>query len=173
MIKRKSIIVIILLLISFIQIEEVTPHNNHIKKQTQSIITKREKQEIIEEPIASLNIPKIDLYKPLYKKESKKNNIEENVTILKESTNHQLILAAHSGNSSVSFFDRLDELTLEDTIYIKDKEQTYTYSVTKIKEVEKNGKLFLVQDDKKTQIVLTTCSPNQEGKQLVVIATKK
>jgi len=172
---RKSVIIIILLLISFIQIKEVKINNKNIKEQihTRVITNTKREQEKIEEPIAILKIPKINLYRNLYRKESNKNNIEENVTILKESTENHLILAAHSGNSMVSFFNRLDELNLEDSIYIDYKGQTNEYFVTKIKEVLKNGKLFLVQDENKMKITLTTCSRNHEERQLIITGIKK
>ena len=57
-----------------------------------------------------LDIPKIDLKKGIYSKESFKNNVDQNVTILNESllpSEGTVILAAHSGNSSVSFFRNL------------------------------------------------------------------
>ena len=39
----------------------------------------------VEKPIGNIKIPKIGLEKPLYTIDSEKNNVEENVTILKES----------------------------------------------------------------------------------------
>ena len=79
-----------------------------------SIIKIENKQQPVEkkesgERIGTIIIEKIQLNEPLYKINSSKNNIEEHVTILKESTpptedNSIMILAAHSGDDKISYF---------------------------------------------------------------------
>ena len=76
-----------------------------------------------EEYIMVLEIPKINLKKGLYPKNYYKNSINYNVAIMEESTmpdeqNNNLVLAAHNGNSKISFFDKLDQLQKNDEAYI-------------------------------------------------------
>ncbi len=142
--------------------------------QTQSFINQKEKNKFVQNPdqIGKLEIKKINLERPLYKIESPRNQVNSNITILKESTypdqqNSLLILAAHSGNSSVSFFEKLDELEKEDQIKITYLNQEYLYQVTNIWEEEKNGYIHVNYQEDKT-LILTTCSPTHENKQLIV-----
>jgi len=129
---------------------------------------------IEEEPIGKIIIPKIDLKKDLYSKDSNKNNIEENITILKESTdpaneNSILFIAAHSGTSNVSFFNRLDELNLKDIVEIDYQNNHYIYVINKIEEQPKTGYISGIKENKR-QLVLTTCCPKKENCQLIINA---
>lgn len=122
--------------------------------------------------IGNITIDKINLKKPLYKIESAKNQVDQNVTILKESTfpdkeESTLFIAAHSGSSSISYFEQLDELNKNDIIKIMYLNETYFYKVTSIWEEKKNGFIHVKKDNKK-QLILTTCSPDHKGRQLVV-----
>ncbi len=125
-----------------------------------------------ENKIGNITIGKINLEKPLYKIDSKKNNVDENVTILKESTlpdkeNSLLLIAAHSGNSNVSYFENLDKLEKNDKIKITYLNKEYLYIVTNIWEENKNGYIHINKEYNK-QLVLTTCSPSHQEKQLVI-----
>lgn len=129
-----------------------------------------------EEPVGKIKIPKIHLEKPLYDITSEKNNIEENVTILKGSTSPEektgiLFIAAHSGTGEVAFFEELDELKIDDTITIEYKKKSYTYQVENIYEQPKNG-YITGRIEEKPQLVLTTCCPNKENCQLIIHSTK-
>lgn len=127
------------------------------------------------EVIGSIEIDKINLKKPLYKIESEKNNVEKNVTILKESIlpdqeESILFIAAHSGDSKISFFDDLDKLEKNDKVEITYQNQKYTYQISSIWEEEKNGHIHVNKESKK-QLILTTCSPKHKDKQLVMSGT--
>ena len=117
------------------------------------------------EKIGQLIINKINLKQDLYKIESKKNNIEENVTIMKESnypniSNGILILAAHSGTGKIAYFEKLDNLELKDNVIIIYNNKKYIYQITKIWEQKKNGYIKIKKENKK-QLILTTCSPKK------------
>ena len=129
------------------------------------------------EKIGELIINKINLKQDLYKIESKKNNIEENVTIMKESNypdiaNGILILAAHSGTGKIAYFEELDNLELKDNIIIKYNNRKYIYQITKIWEQEKNGYIKIKKENKK-QLILTTCSPKKKNTQLIINCIEK
>ena len=122
--------------------------------------------------IGYLKIDKINLFQPLLKKESVHNNIEENVTILKDSImptekNSIVFLAAHSGSGSIAFFKDLNKLEVGDIIELKYKNQIYHYQINNIWEERKNGYIH-VNKTKLKQLILTTCSPEKENKQLII-----
>ena len=132
---------------------------------------------IVEKPIGKIVIEKIALNKDLYSIESNKNNIEENITILKESTdpkeeNSIIFIAAHSGTSNVSFFNRLDELELKDEVIITYQNNDYKYVINKIEEQPKTGYISGVKENKR-QLVLTTCCPKKDNCQLLINAIEK
>ena len=97
-----------------------------------------------EKPIGKIIIDKININKDLYNISSKKNNVEENITILKESIfppnpNSIVFIAAHSGNGKKAYFNNLNKLNKNDNIIIEYKQTRYNYVVNNIWETEKNG----------------------------------
>lgn len=121
---------------------------------------------------AVLFIPKIQLKKNVYNLNDKRNNVEQNVTLLKESilfesNPHQIFLAAHSGTGEKAIFTRLDELVTGDYVYLEYQNQMYSYRVEKIEEQEKNGTIR-VKKGKENELILTTCSEQNPKNQLIV-----
>ncbi len=143
--------------------------------KTESINTKLNEKRTIpieNDIIGKITIDKIHLQKPLYKIESKKNNVEENVTILKESTfpnkkESILFIAAHSGSSNISYFEHLNKLEKNDIIKIKFLNKEYFYQVASIWEENKSGHIHINKQYEK-QLILTTCSPTHKDKQLII-----
>ena len=150
---------------------EIYTKNIIINKE--DIITSKKPTYIVEnDQIGYLKIDKINLFQPLLKKESVHNNIEENVTILKDSImptekNSIVFLAAHSGSGSIAFFKDLNKLEVGDIIELKYKNQIYHYQINNIWEERKNGYIH-VNKTKLKQLILTTCSPEKENKQLII-----
>ena len=150
---------------------EIYTKNIIINKE--DIITSKKPTYIVEnDQIGYLKIDKINLFQPLLKKESIHNNIEENVTILKDSImptekNSIVFLAAHSGSGSIAFFKDLNKLEVGDIIELKYKNQIYHYQINNIWEARKNGYIH-VNKTKLKQLILTTCSPEKENKQLII-----
>ena len=124
--------------------------------------------------IAILEIPKINLKRGLYDKNSSKNNVNKNIYFLKETTlpdeqtNSHIILASHSGNSRVAFFNNLKKLKISDEVYFYYKGIKYIYEVSDRYEIEKTGKAF-IKNNSTSDITLITCIKN--NKQVVYIAT--
>lgn len=121
-----------------------------------------------------VEIPKINLKKGLYDINSKYNNVNYNIQILKESNmpdivNGNLILASHNGNSSVSYFNKLYQLEQNDEVYIYYNSIKYTYKITNIYEEEKDGSVVIHKDNDKTIIAVITCKKGTKDKQLVYI----
>lgn len=121
-----------------------------------------------------LSIPKIGLKRGFYSTNSKYNNIEYNVTLVKGSTmpdqvNGNLILMAHSGDAYISYFAYLYRLNVGDQAYITYKGKDYKYKVVNIYNVEKNGKVSIHRNYDRTTLTLITCTKDDDTKQTVYI----
>jgi len=124
--------------------------------------------------IGILEIPKINLKNGFLNLNSKYNNIENNITTIKGSTlpderNNNLILAAHSGNCDICYFNKLYKLSINDTAFIYYKNLKYTYIITNIYEVEKTGKVKIKRNYNKNTLTLITCTHNSNTKQTIYI----
>lgn len=168
-IKRKLLILVIFLpLITtlFIKFPKIqTPISNIIIEQKK------------DSPIGKIIINKINLKNYLYPINSNENAINKNITILKESTfpdqeNSIMIIAAHSGTGDIAYFEDLDKLEINDEIIILYKGINYHYLVKNIWEEKKNG-FINVNKEVEKQLVLTTCSPNKKGYQLIINCIEK
>lgn len=165
MLKRKITLILLLLLIilNIILTPKITP-----KKQKNS----KEKTEYM-----TLIIKKINLKEKIYNLNDKRNNIEEHVTILKESImpdkeNSILFIAAHSGTGKIAYFEKLDKLKEGDEIVLIYNKKYIKYYVKDIWEENKNGYIN-VNKEKEKQLILTTCSPHKKNKQLIINCIKK
>lgn len=166
------IIILIVLLIKLITsnnntIEETIIKSNNSNKIEYNYI-KKESQEI-----GKINIHKLNINNNLYEIESPYNNINQNITILKGTTfpndnnNSLIILAAHSGYGNTAYFKDLNKLNKNDEINITIKNKHQTYIVKDIWEEDKKGTISFKKENK-PQLILTTCSPTNEKKQLII-----
>ena len=148
--------------------------NKPNKTNEENVKTKSTKSDL-SDYIAIIEIPTLSLKRGLVSKDSKNNNINKNIQILKESDmpdvrNGNVILASHSGNTRVSFFKNLNLLKINDISYIYYNNIKYTYKVTKKYLEKKDGDIQIHKDKDTTTLTLTTCSPNHNDKQLTVIS---
>ena len=125
--------------------------------------------------IALLEIPAISLKQGFYSKNSKLNNVNKNIQILKDSdmpdkVKGNTILASHSGNCSVCYFKNLYKLKENDLINIYHKDIKFTYQVVSKYLENKDGNIWIKKDNDKTTLTLTTCSQQEKGKQIVIIS---
>ena len=137
-------------------------------------ISQERKDENKIEYIAILKIPKINLERGLVNPNSHLNNVSYNVQILKNSVmpdkeNGNVILAAHSGNSRVSYFKNLDKLLVGDRVIIDYKGKTYNYKVTNIYDIEKTGTANIVRNKNVSTLTLITCRHNT-NRQIIIIS---
>lgn len=121
-----------------------------------------------------LEIPKIGLKRGFYNIDSRYNDIQYNVAMVKGSTlpdvkNGNLILMAHSGWAAISYFEYLYNLSLGDKAYVTYKGKKYTYKLVKVYDVVKNGKVKIVRSYDKTTLTLITCTRNNDKAQTVYI----
>ena len=163
--------------------EVISNENNQIEeffeeeKETEVIV-----DEVIEETSKTeeekynmvLKIPKIDLNKGLYDINSKYNNVKYTVQIIDKSdmpdvVNGNLILAGHSGTSSIAFFNKLYKLTTNDEVFIYYQGYQYTYKIVEIYDVSKTGEVTIHRNPNETIIALITCKKGTRDKQTVFI----
>ena len=162
------------IIISIIIIELILIPTIIISNSKRLIINKRYTLQIEykEIPIGNLIIDKLNINEDIYGINSKKNNIEEHVSILRGSTYpNLLILAAHSGTGKIAYFKNLDDLKINDEINLTYNNKKNIYIVKDIWEEKKNGKIHIKNID--NQLILTTCSPNHKGYQLIISCIKK
>ena len=120
----------------------------------------------------TIKIPKININNNLYNIKSKENNVEKNIQIIKESNmpdtpNGNLILAAHNGQTKVSYFNNLNKLEKGDEVFVNYKNVDYKYNIDDKYTVTKTGKVTIKRNKNKNTITLITCSGKNE--QLIVI----
>ncbi len=123
--------------------------------------------------IAVLEIPKINLKRGIYAKNSKLNNVDKNIYLLKESNmpdeeKGNFILAAHSGSAYVSYFRNLPKLSINDIAYVYYNGGRYGYKLVNNYEIIKNGKANIIRNGEKNTMTLITCKHNTD-KQLIYI----
>ena len=120
-----------------------------------------------------LEIPKVNLKKEVYPNDPVKNNVDKNIEVIEGSLmpdkiGGNLILASHSGNSSIAYFKHLDMLTYNDEFYVYYKNTKYKYVIGDIYDVEKSGYVEIKRDRSKNAVTLITCKKNT-NKQTVFI----
>lgn len=125
--------------------------------------------------IGYLIIPKINLNYGLVSKNSFYNNVNRNIQIIKVSDypdviNGNLILAAHSGSSDLSYFKNLYKLDLEDQITIAYKNYNYVYQIVNIYQETKDGGITIKRNTDINTLTLVTCTKGSNTKQTVFIA---
>lgn len=124
--------------------------------------------------VGYLNIPKIDLKRGFTDINSKYNKVSKNIYVHPSSSypdvkNGNLILASHSGTSSISFFKNLYKLEPDDDIYVNYNNKDYHYKITNIYTDLKNGNISIRRNKNKTSITLITCTKNDKTTQTVYI----
>ena len=188
----KNIIKITLLLIIYLiscyyiyksdKVEEVHTNNDINQNIIVNKVIKNEEEAKnnnieIDDSIGKIIIDKININKKLYSINNSKNNIEENITILKESiepnNNESIIfLAAHSGYGEKAFFKDLDKLEQNDKVILSYENIDYLYIVKDKWETNKDGDIEVPKENKK-QLILTTCSTKDKHKQLIINCIEK
>lgn len=136
------------------------------------------KQSTSNKYIAVLEIPSISLKTGLVDFKSSENNVDKHVQIITGSKmpnikNGNLILAAHSGTSNISYFKNLYKMQEGDEIYIYYSGIKYGYVLNNIYDVNKTGEVEIKRDPNQNALTLITCTRNSETKQTVYIAYLK
>ena len=173
-----------LLLLESLVVNEVNEEETQKEEQkvsetdTQEEIVQPEVEQVVQndyEPyIAILKIPKVNLERGFYDKNSKLNNVDHNILFHNTSDypdkeNGNVILASHSGTSSISYFKNLYQLEKGDLAYIEYNGNTYSYKIINIYFEKKDGDVAIYRDINKTTLTLITCTKNSNDKQTIYI----
>lgn len=125
--------------------------------------------------IGYLSIPKINLKKGFFREDSKENDVEKNLYIVKGSSypdveKGNFIIAAHSGTGWKAFFNDLYKLVIGDNVIVTYNGKEYTYIIKKIYKQEKTGTIAIYRNYNETTLTLVTCTNNDSKTQTVYIA---
>lgn len=168
-----TLLLIIIKLSNLIKINnenyEVNSYLNNYNEDVGYINNNKNKEEYL----GILEIKKIKLRKGFYKLNSNLNNVDKNIMIVSSSdmpnvNKGNLILASHSGNSSVSYFRYLDKLDMEDIASIYYLGKKYDYKLINYYDVDKNGSVQIIKNNDINTLTLITCKKNT-NKQTVFI----
>ncbi len=161
------------------EIYEMQEEVDNIEESASSFQEEEQKEEEYVDPylnyyIGKLEIPKINLSRGFLSMDSPYNHVDRNMQIIKGSTypdvdKGNFILAAHSGNSYLSYFHNLYKLSKGDMAYINYQNKRYSYKIVNIYEQAKTGKIAIYRDANKTTLTLVTCTRNKSDKQTVYI----
>ena len=124
--------------------------------------------------VGTIEISKIKLKRGFLDISSPYNNVDRNVTVIQQSSfpnveNGNFILAAHSGNCSICYFDKLYKLSIGDKALVYYKNYKYSYKLVDIYNVPKTGEVEIKRDPGKTVLTLITCTHNSDTEQTVYI----
>ncbi len=127
--------------------------------------------------VGYVSISKLNLKKGFTEINHRFNTVSRNVQVIKPSNypdvvNGNFILAAHSGNSSVSFFKDLYKLKINDEVLITYKEKEYKYVIKNIYTDTKDGNVLIKRNKNKTTLTLITCTKNDSKTQTIYIAER-
>lgn len=128
-----------------------------------------------EEYLGIIDIPKINLYKGFYNKNSNLNNVKFNLYVHPESNypdtdKGNLIIAGHSGNYNNSYFGNLYKLVVGDAINIYYNNSKYIYKIVNIYYEEKTGMVRIFRNKEKTTLTLITCTKDDDYHQTIYIS---
>lgn len=128
--------------------------------------------------IAILEISSISLKTGLVDFKSSGNNVNKRVQIIAGSQMPNieygnLILAAHSGTSNISYFKNLYKMQEGNEIYIYYSGIKYVYVLNNIYDVNKTGEVEIKRDPNKNTLTLITCTKDSDTKQTVYITYLK
>lgn len=124
--------------------------------------------------IGYLSVPDVDIKRGFVDVDSKYNSVGYNVMLIRGSDmpdveNGNLILAAHRGNSSVSFFDKLYKLEDNAKAYITFQGKVYEYELKTRYLEAKDGELTIRRNANVNTLTLITCTRNDKTTQTVFI----
>lgn len=127
--------------------------------------------------VAVLEIPSIDLKKGLVSLDDKYNNADYNIqtiesSLMPDKEKGNLILAAHSGSSSISYFKNLHKLNINDKLIVYYNGIKYTYVLSNYYDIDKTGYADIVRDKNQNTLTLVTCKRGTD-KQTIFISYLK
>lgn len=147
-------------------------YSNNTKTGRNEVTTDNKVEHNIINYIGIIKIPKLNLEKGFTSKDDKNNDVEKGIKILEESDypnkdKGNVLLASHSGTSSISHFKNLYKLSNGDEVQIIYNGNTYSYKVSRRYKIDKTGYANIKRDYSKSTLTLITCAG--DNKQIIVI----
>lgn len=116
-----------------------------------------------------LIIPTIQLDENIYDYDSKYNSVDYGLELINnydiKKQKGSIIIASHSGNSSISYFKNLYKLKIGELVILQSNDEIYYYKINSIYKIKKNGTFKYKDID--SGIYLITCDKKNKKKQLV------
>jgi len=154
--------------------EDITEVEETETVTTTEVITTEKVVSGKDDYIGYLEVPDVNIKRGFVALNSKYNSVSYNVMLIKGSTmpdeeNSNLILAAHRGNSSVSFFNNLYKLNDGALAYVTYNNHKYTYKLVNRYEEPKDGSLTIRRNGEVRTLTLITCTRDNKQTQTVFI----
>ena len=155
--------------------EKITEYEEEIEGEQSEEETEQKQEEVTNDYIGYLHIPKINFSKGFLDIKAPDNDVEKNILVVDGSSypdvdKGNLIIAGHSGTGWKAFFNDLYKLDVGDEAYIEYKNKKYTYKIVNIYKQPKIGKLAIYRNYDKTSLTLITCTNNDSNTQTIYIA---
>ena len=120
-----------------------------------------------------LHIPKINLKQIVKEADNNYSNLKTNLVYYKNNNpNKKIVIFGHSGLGYGTYFNRLDELKINDICYLYKNNYKITYIVKKIYEIKEDD-INVVKSENKMVLILITCKKSDNSKRLVVKLVKE
>lgn len=113
-------------------------------------------------------IPSINLKRVVKKANNDFSNLNDNLVYYNNiNYNKKIIIFGHSGMGYGTFFNRIDELKKNDTLYLYNDIYKITYKVDKKIIVNKED-ISILKDEDSPILLLITCKKNDKNRRIVV-----
>ena len=120
-----------------------------------------------------LEIPKINLQQIVYKADYNFKNLNNGLVYYKNNDiNKKIVILGHSGMGPGVYFNKLDELSINDNVYLYIKDNKITYEVTQ-KYIVNESNIDILKIADKPILILITCDRNNKRNRLIVKLNKK
>ena len=122
--------------------------------------------------IGYLSVPDANIKRGFVSLDSKYNSVKYNVMLIEGATmpdveKGNLILAAHRGNSSVSFFDKLLNVSIGSYAYVTYNNRVYKYELKNTYDEPKDGMLTIKRNADASCLTLITCNKTDKKTQKI------
>jgi len=132
----------------------------------------------LDDVMAYIEIPKIDVYLPIYHG-TEKETLEKGIGHLQNTSlplggkGTHCVISGHSGLSNALYFTNLDRLKKNDMFYIHVLDEILAYKVCRIKVVEPDDIKTLSIDPQKDYVTLVTCTPFGQNTHRLLVTGKR
>ena len=116
-----------------------------------------------------LEIPSINLLEKLEKNKDNFSNLDNSLVYYEDlNYNNRIIIFGHSGMGYNTYFNRLDELKINNTAYLYYEDLKIEYILKEVYTVDKYETDIMYYTNNKKELVLITCVKNNKNRRLVL-----